>query len=396
MDISPELAQSIVNRTMQIIDYNINIMNSKAQIIASGDPKRIGEFHHGASVVLQTGHEYVLDEIEAAKHKNVLPGISFPIHFHGSLVGAVGMSGGVEVNRKYGEILQFTTELLLEQAFLKDELAMEEQAKNNFFQDLFLGTWQNYEENYQSRAELFHMPLDCSYLVMVIETSQDSSLPDSSDTKFAYNKFQEYLQKQIISQLSHYKGIQTTIIANCLCLLIPCSKDDFSVFERQAAEELSTLLDNKLHLKFKIGVGGVAPSVQHISIYYSNALDALKISNILNFKDKIAYFDSLSLEHTLYCIPSEIRRKYYSKIFQHFSSVKPEQQFAYLHTLQEYFENEMSLKETADALFLHRNTLLFRLNRIKEITGLQPQNFHDAIELYFAILMKKMDNYDEH
>lgn len=391
MDISPELAQSIVDRTMEIIDYNINIMNSEARIIASGDPKRIGEFHQGAAVVLQTGREYVLDESEASKYENVVPGISFPIHFQNTLIGAVGMGGGVEINRKYGEILQFTTELLLEQAFFKDELALETQAKNNFFQDLLLGTNKNDAESLISRANLFHISSDHPYLVIVVETSHDYNFPGSNDTKFGYSKFQDYLLKEITLQLEHYKGLQTTIIADYLTILIPCPEKDFTNFEHTVAEELSTFLNTKLQTNILIGVGGVASSLQNISTYYSNAIHALKMAHILNLKNTIAYFDYLFMEHTLYCIPLETRRIYYNKILHNLLSIKSEQQITYFHTLQTYFENELSLKETADALFIHRNTLLFRLNRIKEITGLQPQNFHDAVKLYFAILMWQME-----
>ena len=63
-----------------------------------------------------------------------------------------------------------------------------------------------------------------------------------------------------------------------------------------------------------------------------------------------------------------------------------------LATLDAFFENNMSVSKTAEKLFIHRNTLTFRLNRIQQITGLAPTVFRDAMKLYLALLSRKAGN----
>jgi len=59
-----------------------------------------------------------------------------------------------------------------------------------------------------------------------------------------------------------------------------------------------------------------------------------------------------------------------------------------LETLQGFFDNNLSITQTAKALFIHRNTLLYRLERVKKITGLDPKKFDDAVLLRIALKMK--------
>jgi len=59
-----------------------------------------------------------------------------------------------------------------------------------------------------------------------------------------------------------------------------------------------------------------------------------------------------------------------------------------LETLQGFFDNNLSITQTAQAIYVHRNTLLYRLRRVKEITGLDPKKFDDAIQLRLALKMR--------
>ena len=66
----------------------------------------------------------------------------------------------------------------------------------------------------------------------------------------------------------------------------------------------------------------------------------------------------------------------------------------YLETLETFFQNDQSIAKTSAALFIHRNTLLFRLNRIGEITGFYPQHLKDAINLYTALTLYKLNQFE--
>ena len=87
-----DLAQKIVERTMDIIHCNVNIMDATGRIIASGDQARIGSTHDGALLALSQGQPVDIDE--HTKHlRGVKPGINLPLRLDGEIVGVIGLTG---------------------------------------------------------------------------------------------------------------------------------------------------------------------------------------------------------------------------------------------------------------------------------------------------------------
>lgn len=120
-----------------------------------------------------------------------------------------------------------------------------------------------------------------------------------------------------------------------------------------------------------IGIGNVCPlSSQQKS--YTAAQIALKS---LTGEHNIAMLDDLDLEILLGCVTEDAKKKYLQKTV---SSLDQED----LDLLRTYFSTDMSLKDTAELLFLHKNTLQYRLNRIEKLTGYNPRAFRDAVNLF--------------
>lgn len=394
MKLTSELAQYIINYTSRFIHVVINIMDTEAIIIASTDSSRIGETHMGARKVLMTGQPYTMSPEEASRYPNVVPGISLPIRFQNDIIGVVGVGIG-EHAATVGRMLQSTTELLIEQVSLKEAVNAEEQVRNEFLTHLLTEPWHNNEFYFNYQIKLHHFNSSQCYLIVTV-AFPDSTFEASESTGedfeiLYYERNIARLMDTIKLRLNSMK-VHLVFIPNTLTFLVPYDEESQipkKQFLNKFIASLDFILSQTLQLGYCIGIGGYANDMTDIHTQYKHASSALKISAVSDFKKKITSFDDICFEHLILNIPASKRAHYIQHIIGPIISSSPDKNI-WIETLEAYFENNQSLKKTADALFIHRNTLLFRLNRIGEITGFYPQNLKDSITLYTALTLWKM------
>jgi len=120
-ELDHDLAQDIVDRAMAILPCNVNVMDSQGLILGSGEPERINTRHEGAQLVLANGRIVELD-VEAAKClKGVQPGINVPLLLDGRLMGVLGLTGDPQQLRTYAQLVCMTAEMLLAQRHMQVE-----------------------------------------------------------------------------------------------------------------------------------------------------------------------------------------------------------------------------------------------------------------------------------
>jgi len=136
VNLTPKLAQIIVDRTMKILDKNINIRDKNGIIIASGNPERINTIHEIATKTIEEEKILKVTEKEAQKMKGVQPGIDLPIYFNNEVVGVVGIIGNPKELDIYAGLVKMMVELMLQQTYYIEKLQLEEQAEENFVREL--------------------------------------------------------------------------------------------------------------------------------------------------------------------------------------------------------------------------------------------------------------------
>lgn len=114
-ELDHDLAQDIVDRTMAILPYNVNVMDSQGLILGSGEPERINTRHEGAQLVLANGRVVEIDEPTACRLKGVQPGINLPLLHDQRLIGVLGITGDPALLRTYAELVRMTAEMLVSQ-----------------------------------------------------------------------------------------------------------------------------------------------------------------------------------------------------------------------------------------------------------------------------------------
>mgnify|MGYP000965595218 CR=1 FL=1 len=164
--------------------------------------------------------------------------------------------------------------------------------------------------------------------------------------------------------------------------------DDLVQMGRAIAESML----NELSLNAIIGVGSIKDDIMQIKESYIEAQKAIEIGKAFdNGKVGLYVYDKLFIEKLLYNIPPENCREFYNRVFkgEEFDFLNE----AMIQTVQKLFENSLNLSETARQLYIHRNTLVYRLDKIQKYTGLDLRNFDDAVTFKLGLMIGRYLGY---
>jgi len=134
--LTKEIAETIVNETMNRLGRNINIMDQDGIIIASGDRLRLGERHLGAWEAIRRGMAIKIDPANQQDWHGAQCGINMPIYFHQRIVGAIGITGDPEKMSPFADFVQMTTGFLLEYAYMRTSKDWVQRLKTKLFDEL--------------------------------------------------------------------------------------------------------------------------------------------------------------------------------------------------------------------------------------------------------------------
>ena len=160
--LTTDLAQKIVEHTMDIIGCNVNIMDAKGRIIAGGDEGRIGKTHDGALLALSQGRSVDIDE-HTKNLYGVKPGTNLPLRLDGETVGVIGLTGNSRHLKEFGRPVCMTAEMMLEQARLFEMLAQGTRLKEKLISNLISAAEMTPAMAVRIQLQLSHYSLNCFF-----------------------------------------------------------------------------------------------------------------------------------------------------------------------------------------------------------------------------------------
>jgi len=151
--LSPQLAQSTVDKVMEVLPFSINLIDDRGIVVGSGDRYRLGTYHSAARRILATGQAVEVAAGEIDPPAGARPGLGLPIMFEGQPIGVIGLSGDPERVREYAQIVKALTELVLEHEALRERAHIEDMARKAFVSNLITGAIRSHEP-WEERASL--------------------------------------------------------------------------------------------------------------------------------------------------------------------------------------------------------------------------------------------------
>ncbi|WP_458862413.1 PucR family transcriptional regulator [Acidaminobacterium chupaoyuni] len=182
------------------------------------------------------------------------------------------------------------------------------------------------------------------------------------------------------------KDFVITISENEVVLIKELKTGDSKEVMRYA-EMIDKALTEETPISHVIGIGSVTGQLKDIARSFKEAQIAVDVGHVFDEDVTIMNFENLGVGRLIYQLPTTLCEMFLSEVFKKGSIESLDDET--LFTIQKFFENNLNVSETSRKLFVHRNTLVYRLEKIKKLTGLDLREFDNAIVLKFALMVKK-------
>lgn len=252
--------------------------------------------------------------------------------------------------------------------------------RNNFFQNLLLDNLLLVD--IYNRAKKLHVEVAVPRAVFLVEAALEK---DGIVTELLKGMF------------SSQSGDYITAVDESNVILIKALEQGGSHEELMGiADTIVAMMNAEAMLNVRVSFGTVVPELKDVSKSYKEAKLALDVGKIFYAEKNVAAYSTLGIGRLIYQLPINLCRIFIEEIFG--DNVPDDLDEETLNTINKFFENNLNVSETSRQLFVHRNTLVYRIEKLQKSTGLDLRNFDDALTFKIALMvvnyMKYLDNMD--
>ena len=156
------------------------------------------------------------------------------------------------------------------------------------------------------------------------------------------------------------------------------------------ATNIADTLSTEFYTKVAIGISTVVDNIKDLARAYKEAQISLEVGKVFETEKNILSYENLGIGRLIYQLPTTLCEMFLQEVFKRGSLESLDRET--LMTIQCFFENNLNVSETSRKLFVHRNTLVYRLEKIRKLTGLDLREFEHAITFKVALMVKKYLN----
>lgn len=390
MIITAELAQQIVDVIMATVQQNINIMNSSGIIMGSGQKKRLNTYHQGAMEVIETGKVVEISPENVDHYPGALPGLNWPIVLDKKVVGVVGISGHPDLVRNTAQLVKMVTELILERESMIAAFRANLQLREQFIQLLLSERCNENLKQITKMASLLRFNVEIPHIVAVVnvEAILEDALHQYGPPDLVTARTRDKLTQIIEASALINSNDLFVVTQHELIILKHFSAETLPQHFYQWGTELIQLLalTEQPH-GLCLGMGSLASSLSECYRSYMEASFSQQMHTASAPVASIYEFDILAAY--LVKVPGALETCSASRVLK--EKIENNLGFKYdmKNTINVLLDHNLNVSSTAKALFIHRNTLVFRIEKLKELTGLNPSQC-----LNHAILCRLLFGYE--
>lgn len=350
-----EIARKFIDRLTAYTSYNINIMNERGIIIASRNPDRVGTFHEIAYDII-TQNRPIIEVSETGEYLGVQPGVNLMLVHEGKGIGVIGVTGTPDEVKSVALIIKMAMETMLEYEYEKELTSRRRNQKEQFLYQLV------YETNQDIPAlRLLAQKLGYSEEYLRIPVLIQAVSEKEPETLLQNIKAGPRHTSQDISFLTRDRQI-------LIFKTLPDNVKTFSDYKYIVGDYLNEFLKNAVRTKetcrFYIG------SIQNQFTYYRDAYEHCK------WLEKNVSSDSMGLFFYDYVdtyIKSLIPEIELHKIFGSFGKgLDDKYKESFLHLMEVLKKNNYNMVTSSRDLYMHKNTLVFQFNKIRDRLNMHP------------------------
>lgn len=353
-NMSNRLFQGVIHQMRDTIDRTIGIVDETSVVIACSELGRIGEVNE--SINAETLSSTVPYVINGYTYK------SFGANQRPEY--AVFVSGTDEAAQRYAGLLAISLNSI-------KQYYDEKYDRSNFIKSVILDNI--LPGDIYLKARELHFNSEVTRVVMLIRIT---SKTDISAYDVLQNLFPDKSKDFIIN-------INETEIALVKELKPGIKEKDL---EKLAGSIVDTL-SSEFYTHCTVGIGTIVMGIKDLAHSFKEAQVALEVGKVFDNERTIVSYDNLGIARLVYQLPTTLCEMFLKEVFKKGSIDSLDQET--LFTIQKFFENNLNVSETSRKLFVHRNTLVYRLEKIKKLTGLDLREFEDAIVFKVALMVRR-------
>lgn len=351
---SNRLFQSIIHQMKDTIERKIGVMDEAGSIIACSELTMIGE-----------QRESVINELSYGSDNPVIGGYTYRII-------------GLQARPDYAIFVEGTDDFAAKVAGILaialgsvKEYSDEKYDKSNFVKNIILDNI--LPGDIYLKARELHFSMDASRVVLLIRLIDKT---DISSFDIIQSLFPEKNKDYIIN------------ISESDIVLVKEVKPSTETKDlEKLARSIVDTLNGEFYTKSCVGIGTVVGSLKDVARSFKEAQVSLEVGKVFDTEKSIISYDNLGIGRLIYQLPTTLCEMFLNEVFK--KGLIESLDHETLYTIQKFFENNLNVSETSRKLFVHRNTLVYRLEKIRRITGLDLREFDHAIIFKVALMVKK-------
>ncbi len=351
---SNKLFQGLIYQMREAVDREIGIIDDKGVVIACSQLSKIG-----------SAHKDILDELSYNYETLVIGDYTYrPIGSHARIEYIVFVEGDDDIAKSISALLSVSFSNI-------KTLYDEKYDKTNFIKNIILDNILPGDIYIKSKELRFDSEVNRAVILIRFNNTGDIIPYDVIQNMFP-DKLHDYVINVGESDIVLVKELK--------------SAHDTKALESVAKSIVDTV-QSEFYLKVHIGIGSTVSNVKELARSYKDAQVALEVGKVFDTEKNVINYESLGIGRLIYQLPTTLCEMFLQEVFKRGSLESLDRET--LTTIHAFFDNNLNVSETSRKLFVHRNTLVYRLEKIKKLTGLDLREFEHAITFKVALMVKK-------
>ena len=386
MTLTTKIVQPFIATLEEALHYKVTITDTNGYIVGSSDPARLNQFHPSAYEILCERQPIESWDIATDSYVNVPEGVQLGygerVIYDGECIGLIGLVGAPEEIKQSIKTAQLVLQLMLDRKKASDELKLISKDKKAFLLRLLQGHYGS-PEWIKERADTYKIDLSRPRYVLTVQINLEKF---DEKSPLELSQIKETMHRAIRSIFFEQEDLLYEYDTGETVLLTAGKHLDASQRRRQiekAAARLYAELREQCKVSALIGVSEECGDYTGIPLALRQGRMAAEIGAKTENGEGLYFYSQMRLGRIVASFSPEIRpilqRDILSKLLENHAD-------SLLETLFTYFEMNGNVSQTAEKLFIHRNTLQYRFRKIKEITGFDIYHIDDLVQLRLAVL----------
>ena len=351
---SNRLFQGVIYQMKDAFDRVIGVIDENGVVISCSDLGKMGNVRQGIREELSFSNDFVARDGYTYRYMGVGQKCEYIVFIEGEDKLAEKMSKMLAVS--LGNIKSLYDEKYDKGSFIKNIIL-----DNILPSDIYI------------KSKELHFSSDESRIVFLIKFFGKT---DVMPFEMLQNMFPDKSRDYVISVGEHD------------IVLVKELKPDTDMREiERIAVNIADTISTEFYTKVAIGISTIVDNIKELAKAYQEAQVALEVGKVFETEKNIISYENLGIGRLIYQLPTTLCEMFLQEVFKKGSLESLDRET--LMTIQCFFENNLNVSETSRKLFVHRNTLVYRLEKIRKLTGLDLREFEHAITFKVALMVRK-------